>query len=163
MLFLKDEVIKSAFVTMMNKLVFSHKFILAPFVEAMQSTTEDDSLRRIQQIQTALLQNAEKRDTLQTLAARGVLDQVIFTREANELLRQADELKAETEALSNPKNGNVSIVTEAAALLRFSEKGVMLDAFDEELFKKFVDHILVKDRSSLRFVLRCGLTLEERV
>lgn len=163
MLFIKDEAIKSAFVTMMNKLVFSHKFILAPFLEAIQSTTGDESLRRIQQIQTALLQNAEKRGTLQTLAARGVLDQAIFTRESNALLRQADELKAETDVLSNPKNGEVSIVAETAALLHFAEKDVMLDVFDEELFKKFVDHILVKPRSSLRFVLRCGLTLEERV
>lgn len=35
--------------------------------------------------------------------------------------------------------------------------------FDEALFSDFVDRILVFDRNEIGFVLKCGLTLRERI
>lgn len=61
MLFVKDEALKLAFITMMNKLIFSHRLILKLYLEAIKNVSTDNSLRRIQQIQTLLAQNTEKR------------------------------------------------------------------------------------------------------
>ena len=52
MLFIKDDDLKQAFITMMNKLVYAHRIILKPYVDALKNISSDDSLRRIQEIQT---------------------------------------------------------------------------------------------------------------
>lgn len=79
MLFVKDEALKLAFITMMNKLIFSHRLILKPYLEAIKNVSTDDSLRRIQQIQTLLAQNTEKREMLTKLMTQGIIDPVLYS------------------------------------------------------------------------------------
>lgn len=162
MLFLKDEALKLAFLTMMNKLIFSHRLILKPYVEALKNTSPDDSLRRIQQIQTLLAQNTEKRETLTKLMTQGIIDPVLYSQETNELLSQADSFRDEIEALKNTVSGDVTKVTEATALMHFAERSAMLHEFDDDLFERFVKQIIVHSRNNIRFELKCGLTLRER-
>jgi len=163
MLYVKDETIKQAFCTMMNKLIFAHRIILKPYVDALKNMSTDDSLRRIQEIETLLAQNTEKRETLTRLMTQGIIDQILFNKETNELLSQADSFRSEINALKNTVSGDVTKVTEATALLRFAEKGGMIPAFDEELFEKYVNRIIIRSRNEACFELKCGLTLKERM
>lgn len=48
-------------------------------------------------------------------------------------------------------------------LLRFAEKTTITTKFDEKLFQKFVDRIIVHSRNKVCFELKCGLTLTERM
>lgn len=162
MLFVKDEALKLAFITMMNKLIFSHRMILKPYLEAIKNVSTDDSLRRIQQIQTLLAQNSEKRETLTKLMTQGIIDPVLYSRETNELLSQADTFRDEIETLKNAVSGDVTKVTETTALIHFAEKSAMLHEFDDDLFERFVKRIIVHSRDDIRFELKCGLTLRER-
>lgn len=73
---------------MMNKLVYAHRIILKPYVDALKNTSSDDSLRRIQEIQTLLAHNTEKRETLTKLMTQGIIDPILFNKETNELLRR---------------------------------------------------------------------------
>ena len=163
MLFVKDEALKQAFTTMVNKLIFSHRQILKPYLEAIKKTSADDSLHRIQQIQTLLAQNTEKRETLTKLLTQGIIDPVLYNQETNQLLSQADSFRDEIEALKNEVSGDVTKVTETTALIHFCEKSAMLQEFDEDLFERFVKRIIVHSRSDIRFELKCGLTLKERM
>jgi DNA invertase Pin-like site-specific DNA recombinase len=163
MKFIREDAIQFAFVTMINKLVFAHRLILKPYVEVIKNSSADDAVRRVQKIQTLLLQNAEQRETLQKLMAQGYLDKILYNKEKNELLMQADDLRSEADFLNNRKSEGIHTVTEATALLHFTERGVMLDAFDGTLFEKFVNRILIKSRNELCFELKCGLTLTERI
>lgn len=162
MLFVKDEALKLAFITMMNKLIFSHRLILKPYLEAIKNVSTDDSLRRIQQIQTLLAQNTEKRETLTKLMTQGIIDPVLYSQETNELLSQADSFRDEIDVLKNTVSGDVTKVTEATALMHFAEKSAMLHEFDDALFERFVKRIIVHSRDDIRFELKCGLTLRER-
>lgn len=162
MLFVKDETLKLAFITMMNKLIFSHRMILKPYLESIKNVSTDDSLRRIQQIQTLLAQNTEKRETLTKLMTQGIIDPVLYSQETNELLSQADTFRDEIEALKNAVSGDVTKVTETTALIHFAEKSAMLHEFDDSLFDRFVNRIIVHSRSDIRFELKCGLTFRER-
>lgn len=163
MLFVKDDDLKQAFVTMMNKLVYAHRIILKPYVDALKNTSSDDSLRRIQEIQTLLAQNTEKRETLTKLMTQGIIDPILFNKETNELLSQADSFRDEINALKNAVSGDVTKVTAATALLHFTEKGGILQEFDDDLFKEYVNRIIVRSRNEVRFELKCGLTLRERM
>ena len=158
MLFVKDDDLKQAFVTMMNKLVYAHRIILKPYVDALKNTSSDDSLRRIQEIQTLLAQNTEKRETLTKLMTQGIIDPILFNKETNELLSQADSFRDEINALKNAVSGDVTKVTAATALLHFTEKGGILQEFDDDLFNEYVNRIIVRSRNEVRFELKCGLT-----
>lgn len=52
---------------------------------------------------------------------------------------------------------------QAEDLLRFTEKSPMLEAFDDQLFTRFVERILIRSRHEAVFHLKCGLTLTERM
>ena len=163
MLFIKDDDLKQAFITMMNKLVYAHRIILKPYVDALKNTSSDDSLRRIQEIQTLLAHNTEKHETLTKLMTQGIIDPILFNKETNELLSQADSFRDEINALKNAVSGDVTKIDEAAALLRFTGKGGILQEFDDDLFQEYVNRIIVRSRCEVCFELKCGLTLRERM
>lgn len=163
MMFIRDEDLKLAFVTMMNKLVFSSKVILKPYVEGIRNGSSDDSLRRVQELTTELAKNTEQREELQKLTAQGFIDKILFSTETNKLLSKADDCHREIEALNNTVSSDVSKVTAATDLLHFTEKGEMLTSYDEKLFEKYVRQIMIKSRTEFSFGLKCGLCLTERI
>lgn len=163
MLFIRDDALKRAFVTMMNKLIFSHAIILKPYVKAITESPSDDSLKRIQELHTLLAQNTEKRETLTKLLSQGIIDSIIYNKETNDLLFQSDNYRAEIESLKHMVSDSIRLVTETTMLLRFAEKTTITTKFDEKLFQKFVDRIIVHSRNKVCFELKCGLTLTERI
>lgn len=163
MKYVRDEDLKAAFVRMMNKLVFGHRLVLKPYIEALKSGSKDSALKRMQEIQTLLLENAERRETLTKLMAQGYIDQVLYNKENNDLLTQADNYREESNALSKNITGESAYVTAATQLLRFTEKGIMLDAFDKKIFEDTMACIRVLSRDEIAFELKCGLTLKEGI
>lgn len=117
----------------------------------------------IQHLESLLAQNTEQRETLMKLMAQGYIDQILYNSESNALLAQANGFREEIEALSGDRNGDASKVAETEQLLHFAERGSMMTEFDELLFTKFVDHIRVDARNQVSFILKCGLTLTERI
>ncbi len=148
---------------MMNKLIYGHRFILKPLIENLKGLSSDRNVQRIKEIQTLLLQNTEQRETLTKHMAQGYIDQILFNKENNELLTQADNYRAEIAMLSRKQTGDASQINEATALLRFAERSPMLTEFDDGLFEKYVERIKVYSRNEVGFELKCGLTLRERM
>lgn len=163
MLYLRDDDIKLAFATMINKLIYCHKLVLKPYLESLQVNTSDEALLRIQQLETLLEQNAEQRETLHKLMAQGYIDQILFTQENNALLTQANEFRSDIEAMNRSMTGDTTKVYETERLIHFCERDKMLMEYSENLFELFVDHIEVYRRQSIGFALHCGLTFKERI
>lgn len=163
MKYIRDDAVKAAFVTMINKLIFAHSMILKPYVETLQNGCTDAPIRRIQEIQTLLLENAEQRETLTKLMAQGYIDQILYNEENNTLLSQADRYRQEMDTLSKAIGGDGAHVTAAKDLLRYVEKAAMLTDFDEALFENTVTCIKVLSREEIAFELKCGLTIKERM
>lgn len=163
MKYIRDDAVKAAFVTMSNKLIFAHSMVLKPYVETLQNGCTDAPMRRIQQIQTLLLENAEQRETLTKLMAQGYIDQILYNEENNTLLSQANRYRQEMDTLSKAIGGDGAHVTAAKNLLRYVEKAAMLTDFDEALFENTVTRIKVLSREEIAFELKCGLTLKERM
>ena len=163
MKYIRDDAVKAAFVTMINKLIFAHSMVLKPYVESLQNGCTDTPMRRIQEIQTLLLENAEQRETLTKLMAQGYIDQILYNEENNTLSSQADRYRQEMDTLSKAIGGDGAHVTAAKDLLRYVEKAAMLTDFDETLFENSVTRIKVLSREEIAFELKCGLTLKERM
>ncbi len=163
MLYVRDDDLKLAYVTMLNKLIFGHKLILRPYLKALQENSGDENVQRIKRLEEMLSQNTEQRELLTRLMAQGYIDQILYTRENNALLEQADGFRSEIDAINNSTAGDMNLVMETEQLLRFAERGSMMAEFDDLLFEKFADSIRVDARNQISFVLKCGLTLSERI
>ena len=163
MLYIRDEDLKQAFVTMLNKLIFSHRTLLAPYVEALKNAPTNDAFQQIQELRTLLSQNIERSEILTKLMSQGMIDQVIYAQETNILLTQADAYRRQMTALKHTASLSMKQVNEAIDLLHFTKKATPLTQFDDTLLKKFVDRIKIYERNKATFELKCGLHLTERM
>ena len=163
MLFIRDEDIKVAFATVLNKLIYGHNLVLKPYLQASKHNSNDANILRIQQLESLLEQNAEQRETLHKLMGQGYIDQILYTQENNALLSQADGYRQDIEVLNQFMSGSSTRIYETERLLHFCEHADMLKEYDENLFKIFVDHIEVYSRNEIGFVMKCGLTLKEMI
>ena len=135
MLFIKDADIKLAFATMLNKLIYGYRFVLNPYLKALQENTGDDVLLKIQHLEALLEQNAEQRETLHKLMGQGYIDQVLFAQENNALLSQANDYRTEIEALNRSMTGDSTKVYETERLIHFCKYGEMLQEYRDDLFE----------------------------
>lgn len=161
MKFIENDVLEHAFVTMMNKLIFSHSAVLKPLLQAIRSISAGDGLLSIQEIDKLLDENNEQQNVLVTLMSKGYLDKIVYKKSNNQLLQEAERLQRQKEAIIRLlENGNQHL-SEVSFLLQFASKSPMLQHFDDSLFTQLVDRIEVFSRSEIGFVLKCGLTLKE--
>lgn len=163
MKFIKDEDLKLAFITMLNKLVFGHKLILKPYLLALRNSSSGNNIQRIQQLRLLIEQNTGQQETLTRLMANGFIDRSLFSQELNSIMTQTEEYRAEIDALSKSVTGESAKLKETELLIKIVGKRKMFFEFDSDLFTKLVDHIYVFSRNEIGFVLKCGLTLKERI
>jgi site-specific DNA recombinase len=163
MQFIRDDDIKTAFVTMMNKLIFGQKFILRPLLEGLRNQNNVASFHRIEELETKIENNMEQSQVLTGLMAKGYLEPALYNKEKNSLVQERERLLAEKDQLTRFVNGNLAKVEEVNHLLRFATKSKMLTAYEDELFENYVEKIVVFSREEVGFELKCGITLKERL
>ena len=163
MKYVLDSDLEYAFVTMINKLIFSHQTVLKPILIGLRSVNTDDSLVSIQEIDKKIEENAEQQNVLVSLMTKGYLDRVVYKKSSNNLLKEADRLQRQKESIYRLlQNGNQHL-SEVSALLQYATKATMLKHFDGDVFKNFVKQIIVYSRTEIGFELKCGVTLKERL
>lgn len=155
MKYIRDDMLKAAFVTMMNKLIYSRKQLLLPLYENISIQGSNES-SRIHFIQNELQKLSEKKDTLRKLRAQDIIDSVVFNQEINFIDAQASEYRAEISDLS----GKTKDFSEMNKLIHFTDRE-MMTAFNEEVFCMFVSKIVIVDRNCAEFHLKCGLKVKE--
>jgi len=161
MMFIKDEAIKAAFVTMMNKLIFGCKQVLAPYYDALRLADTDESLQGILDLKNELQRNSDRKNDLRKLRVKGFLDAAMYNQELRRVEMESEEIRTKMKCIDRAgENGDIK---ETKKLLRFAESAEMLTEFSDELFTEYVDSIIVYTRTCIGFRLRCGLTLKEEV
>lgn len=163
MLYISDDGIKLAFLTMMNKLVYGHGTILKPLLRTLRGTDDKDRLLRIQELELRIEGNTDRKQILTNLMATGVLEPAVFNKENNALLAEEQQLRAEKDKLVSFVGGDKVRMKELQKLMAFTSKGEMLTAFSDEMFLAFVDSITVETRERIVFHLKSGLNLTERL
>jgi hypothetical protein len=163
MLYISDEGIKLAFLTLMNKLVYGHQAVLKPLLRTLRGTDDKDRLLRIQELELRIEGNTDRKQILTNLMATGVLEPAVFNKENNALLAEEQRLRAEKDKLVSFVGGDKVRMKELQKLMAFTSKGEMLTAFSDEMFLGFVESITVETRELIVFHLNCGLNLTERL
>lgn len=161
MMFIKDEAIKAAFVTMMNKLIFGCKQVLVPYYDALRLADTDESLQGILDLKNELQCNSDRKNDLRKLRVKGFLDAAMYNQELRRVEKESEEIRAKMKCIDRAgENGDIK---ETKKLLHFAESAEMLTEFSDNLFTEYVDSIIVYTRTCIGFQLRCGLTLKEEV
>ncbi|MDY4769886.1 MAG: recombinase family protein [Lachnospiraceae bacterium] len=161
--FIREDALQMAFVTMMNKLIFAHKEVLQPLLTSLRSISQKDAISRLSELDERLEKNAERQNTLTTLMTRGYIDPALFTQESNDLLTEAQALTEEKEHLVFSVNGEMKKTEKLADLIRFCSRGEMLTEFEGDCFSQYVERVVIHERTTAAFELKCGLTLKERI
>jgi len=163
LLYLRDDVLKQAFVTLINKLIYGREVLLKPLLEELKTDPTLKVQKAIAAYQVKLLQNTEQRDTLTKLMTDGFIGQQLFIKEQNELLLKANTYRKEIELLSNSKTTENTRLQGVKALLSFTETNSMQESFSDETFTTFVEKVTILSRTEAIFHLKCGLNLKERL
>ena len=163
MLYIREDNIHQAFVTMINKLIFSHKLILRPLLQSLKATNYTDNLVKIQDIESKIEENTEQVKVLVNLMVKGYLDPALYNKQNNELRLEAELLKEQETALYRCINGGMTIAAELNQLIKYVSKAEDIESFNEDMFERFVERIIVFSPAEIGFSLKCGLTLRERM
>ncbi|MGL4791532.1 MAG: recombinase family protein [Anaerotignaceae bacterium] len=157
MKYITDGDIKTAFATMVNKLIFSHEIILKPLMKELQGI--EDRFIELANCQHNMEKNLEQRQILMKLMASSLLETAVFNQENSKLLQEYEKLQGEKEKLTTSVSGDETL----NSLIKALSKKEMLTTFDDEFFTEYVEHIKVLNREEVVFVLKCGLKLKEKL
>ena len=160
---LRESVIEDAFTTMMNKLIFAREQILKNLLDGIRRQNHVSNLDRINEIEKALDEMRDRKNTLTTIMAKGFLEPAAYNKEVNDLAGAAATLEKERGAFMKQINGDMKKIDALREIIAYTDGAEMLTSFDAELFDRFIDHITVNSKEALVFTLKCGLNLEERV
>lgn len=159
----KEEVLERAFVTMMNKLVYSRKRILDPLRAALNQKEIEDNPEKLRTIEADLAEVEAQKNQLQDLLDKGYLSDAAYHAEMERLKNVESNLEGKRRNLLFGNDGNVNQKAELQKLIHFLQKTTMQRQFNGDLFTTFVDHITIFSQTEFQFHLKCGLTLLERV
>ena len=163
MKFIKDEQIKLAFITMMNKLVFSHQILLKPLLADVRSTTYTVDNTQIVVLDAELEKLKQQQDNLVQFVSNGYIERPTFVKEQNQLTKQIDDLENKRKMLTGSISKSFNNLERLEELVKFTKQAQMLTSFEDTHFVIFVDEVVILSRTELVFKLKCGLKLKERL
>lgn len=163
MMSIPEEPVKAAFVTMMNKLTYGRSHILIPLLEKLRRGQNGESSDRLLEIDDLLGKNAERKLQITQFFSKGLLDPAVYAEEVDMLAEEAQKLAKEKDTLMVTVSGNKAQQEALAELLKYTRQRPILTEFDEALFTRHVDHIIVFERTEIGFAMKCGPVFRERI
>ena len=160
-----ESALYAAFVGMYNKLKQNAGIVLLPALKQMEELR--DALQRddpaMLAVNRAIAQASEQSHRVSQLQAAGLLDADACAAKFNEINARLAQLRAERRRLL--KNEDIDDAIDAlqrtADLIQCGPE--RLEGFDEGLFHDLVERIVVESQICVRFWLRGGLELTERL
>lgn len=149
-----EALVIGAFVTMMNKLVYAREKILIPYSVTLRQGQTKANVKRFDSIDLLLEQNLERRQQILQFFSKGLLDPAVYQEESDALAKEEEKLLEEKKTLTvdagKKRRDNL------AELLIYTGKGQMITEFDDDLFTRFVDHIVLYSKTEVGFAMKCA-------
>lgn len=136
--------------------VHARKRLLIPLYENLSIQECDENINRIHALQAELQKMSDKKETLRKLRAQDIIDSIVFNQEMNGLESTSEEYRNEIRNLCSETND----YTELKKLIQFTNRE-MLTEFTDEIFEKYVSNIVIVNRNTAEFHLKCGLKIKE--
>src|SRR5699024_10846345 len=130
MLFIREERIHQAFITMMNKLKFGYSYVVRPLSKQLETSNQDENYQMISEIETQFEVTKDELNTLIQLMTKGFLEPAIFNQQKIELTHRHMRLKEERDQLLYSVNDGLNELNEVKRLFKYFKQGIFIDAFD---------------------------------
>lgn len=163
MKYVADEKLKVAFLMMVNKLIFSKDIILKPLYHKLETWTGLEHDIDYQEMKNKLGVIKHKIEDSEQLYQQGYLNQTIYQNMQTKLFEERDHLINQMNQLEQNDVDMMTIQSQLKELITTLNKKEYLTEYDDNLFTSMVDTIKIVSREKVQFILKCGLTLEERV
>lgn len=163
MLDVKEEYIKSAFVTMLNRLYSGRNVILKLLIAELKSREGDGNSHKLLAIEKQIQENSEQMQVLTGLMSKGYLEPALFNERNNALQTESMKLRMQKAAIQGSVTGEQSFIHEAEELLKYLSKTGIMEDYSDEIFLKFADGMTMFSPTEIGFRLKCGLILRERM
>lgn len=163
MKYIKDEDIKQSFVILINKLIFGKNEILISLHSRLQQLKKSDYDEEIQIIDGLIAENVEQQKILTSLFAKKYLEPKVYVKGNNDLINESSELNRRKNSFLNLKEHEIEYLKGLNDLIVFTNKTKIFIDFDDEVFIRFVERVVVYSRTEIAFKLKCGLELKERI
>ena len=160
---IREDSIMAAFTTMLNKLIFARDKVLLPYANSLKNAQRTEYLDELNAIEEAMEQNQQKRQQITQLFTRGYLDPAIYAQQNDALIKQSEQLTAQKNAITARVSGGDKQKKALEDILHFTAGAKMQTEFDEAIFTRFVNNVIVYSRTEIGFAVKCGLTLRERI
>lgn len=163
MKFIRDDDLKRAFLTMMNKLIFGNDLVLKPLLISITTSNSKKNIHSMEDIEKDMQSNEEQRKQLNTLLTRGYLERPVFVEAHNKLLMEYEQLTAKRDLLYRMDNAGYTMEQALSELVSFLNGAEPFVEWDDSLFERFVEKVKVLSREEVEFELKFGLKLKERI
>ena len=163
MLFIREERIHQAFITMMHKLIFARKEILHPLFETVKNGFKQDTEEQLDHIELQLTECYAKNQMLKKLMDDKFLEQKLYEEQRTKMNQQINELLEDKERLLRLIRNEEEQVYELKRLMSFINKQQEISAFDETIFNEYIEGIYIYSPTTIGFLLKSGLLLKEEV
>lgn len=163
MKFIRDEQIKTAFMTMMNKLIFSNQLLLKPLLAEVRAATYSVDDSQIVSFDAEVEKLNQQLDNLRMFVSKGYIERPTFLKEQNELMKEIQEIESKKSGLTGSISNDFDCLENLEELVKFTAINKMATTFEELSFEKYVAEVLVLSRTEVSFKLKCGLNLKERL
>lgn len=88
---------------------------------------------------------------------------VVYAQQNDELLNASARLTAEKDAIIAKISGGSKQKEALEDILHYTSGASMITEFDEDLFTRFVDRVIVYSRTEIGFDMKCGPIFRERI
>lgn len=163
MKYVEDDAIKHAFIMMMNKLIFGREFLLLPLKNNLLKVNSKDINRSIDETEERTKAIQSKLNEIEKLYHDKYLDIEVYSRIRQQLISEKDALTKQTKYLIGLNYNTDQFRKHLDELINDLKNHDYLSKFDEKLFSKAIEKIEIQSRSSVKFMLKCGLELIERL
>lgn len=160
-----EEEIESAFIRMYNKLSRGKDQILAPIVTRLLElrSIKNKSSEKIIEINNQIREISEQSHVLNGLRAKGIIDSAFYISQQNELNAKMEKLR-KSKSHFMIEDENDELITLTKTIITAIEDGpVLLEQFDESLFKILVSKITASSEDFIEIRLINGLCLTEQI
>jgi len=160
---IREDSIMVAFMTMMNKLIFARDKVLLPFSNALKTAEKAEYLDEFTALEKGLEKNLQKRQQITQLFTKGYLDPAVYAQQNDGLLKASARLTAEKDVIIAKLSGGSKQKEALEDILHYTSGASMMTEFDEDLFTRFVDRVIVYSRTEIGFDMKCGPIFRERI
>ena len=157
-----EELIKTRFVTMWNKLQNSYKELLYPIVETLERTKVScETKEKIENLENQIAELSKQSRLLNQAMAKQCIDSAFYMEQQNIISKNLKEYQRAKEQCLR-KSRQRKELKQTKELVKQLKKGPQyLEVYDKTLFQAIVKQIIVNP-NELVFQLKNGLQLTER-